>query len=86
MLTLQLYFLTLYDWKYLMIKLGKYQHFKGSYYQVLHLARHSETEEYLIVYHPFDSPDDIWVRPLAMFNETIIRDGKSIQRFKHIEE
>ncbi|MDO6487226.1 DUF1653 domain-containing protein [Colwellia sp. 6_MG-2023] len=69
-----------------MIKLGKYQHFKGNYYQVLHLAKHSETEEYLVVYHPFDNVDDIWVRPLAMFNETIVRDEKKIQRFKYIEE
>ena len=69
-----------------MIKLGKYQHFKGSYYQVLHLARHSETEEYLVVYHPFETKDDIWVRPLAMFNEVITRDGKSFQRFQFIEE
>ena len=69
-----------------MIKLGKYQHFKGSYYQVLHLARHSETEECLVVYRPFDSKDDIWVRPLAMFEETIFRGGKEIQRFLLIEE
>jgi len=69
-----------------MIKLGKYQHFKGSYYQVLHLARHSETEEYLVVYHPFDNKNDIWVRPVEMFNETIIRDGKNIQRFQFVED
>jgi len=69
-----------------MIKLGKYQHFKGSYYQVLHLARHSETEEHLVVYHPFNNKNDIWVRPLNMFNETIIRDKKSIQRFQFIGE
>jgi hypothetical protein len=69
-----------------MIELGKYQHFKGSYYKVLHLARHSETEEYLVVYHPLDSNNDLWVRPLAMFEESIIRDGKSIQRFKFVEE
>jgi len=68
-----------------MIKLGKYQHFKGNYYQVLHIARHSESEEYLVVYHPFDNKDDIWVRPLAMFNETIIREGKTLQRFTFIE-
>lgn len=67
-----------------MIKLGKYQHFKGSYYQVLHLARHSETEEYLVVYHPFDKKNDIWVRPLTMFTETIVRDEKVIPRFKFI--
>lgn len=69
-----------------MIKLGKYQHFKGNYYRVLHLARHSETEEYLVVYHPFDNKNDIWVRPLAMFDETIIREGVSTQRFLFIEE
>lgn len=69
-----------------MIKLGKYQHFKGGYYQVLHLARHSETQEYLVVYHPFEQKNDIWVRPLTMFNEVITRDGKSIQRFLFIEE
>jgi hypothetical protein len=69
-----------------MIKLGKYQHFKGNYYQVLHLARHSETEEYLVVYHPFDNKNDIWVRSLLMFTEQIVRDGRKIQRFQFIEE
>jgi len=68
-----------------MIKVGKYQHFKGSYYQVLHLARHSETEEALVVYHPFDNNNDIWVRPLTMFTETITREGKTQQRFQFIE-
>ena len=68
-----------------MIKLGKYQHFKGNYYQVLHIARHSETEEALVVYHPLDSKGDIWVRPLTMFNETITREGKILQRFQFIE-
>jgi len=69
-----------------MIKLGKYQHFKGCYYQVLHIARHSESEEYLVVYHAIDKANDIWVRPLEMFNETIVRDEKTIQRFQFIEE
>jgi len=68
-----------------MLKIGKYQHFKGSYYQVLHLARHSETEEYLVVYHPANTPDDLWVRPLTMFDETIERDGISLKRFTFIE-
>lgn len=67
-----------------MIQLGKYQHFKGNYYQVLHIARHSETEETFVVYHPLDQKDDIWIRPLTMFNETIIREGKSLQRFQFI--
>lgn len=69
-----------------MIKLGKYRHFKGNYYQVLHLARHSETEEYLVVYHPFDDKNDIWIRPLTMFNETIFREGKKIERFQYVGE
>jgi hypothetical protein len=69
-----------------MIKLGKYKHFKGSYYQVLHLAKHSETEEHYVVYHPYDSKDDIWIRPLTMFNEVITREGKNIQRFQFVEE
>ncbi len=69
-----------------MIKLGKYRHFKGNYYQVLHLARHSETEEYLVVYHPFDDKNDIWIRPLTMFNETISREGKKIERFQYVGE
>tara|TARA_R110002050_G_scaffold292189_4_gene447377 strand:+ start:470 stop:679 length:210 start_codon:yes stop_codon:yes gene_type:complete len=69
-----------------MIKLGKYRHFKGNYYQVLHLARHSETEEYVVVYHPFNNKNDIWVRPLTMFNETISREGKKIERFQYIGE
>jgi hypothetical protein len=68
-----------------MLKIGKYQHFKGSYYQVLHIARHSETEEYLVVYHPFNTPGDLWVRPLTMFDETIERDGTSLKRFNFIE-
>lgn len=69
-----------------MIKLGKYQHFKGDFYRVLHLARHSETEESLVVYHPFENKDDIWVRPLSMFNETITRDGNTQQRFQFVSE
>jgi hypothetical protein len=69
-----------------MIKLGKYQHFKGNLYQVLHIARDSETEDYLVVYHPVNRKDDIWVRSLAMFTETIERDGKSIQRFQWVTD
>ena len=68
-----------------MIKKGTYQHFKGNYYQVLNIARHSETEEYMVVYHPENTPDDIWIRPLDMFVQTIERDGKSLERFKFIK-
>jgi len=77
-----------------MIKIGKYQHFKGNYYQVLHCARHSETQEWFVVYKPLyqNSPSDnnnkenIWIRPLSMFNESIERNGKSVKRFRYTED
>ena len=74
-----------------MIKSGKYQHFKGNYYQVLHCARHSETQEWFVVYKPlYHTPnsdkDNIWVRPLAMFDETIVRDGKTYKRFCYVDD
>jgi hypothetical protein len=65
-----------------MLKIGTYQHFKGNFYEVLHVAKHSETEELMVVYHPKNQPEDIWVRPLIMFDETIERQGKRIKRFK----
>lgn len=68
-----------------MIDIGTYQHFKGNYYQVLHIAKHSETEEFMVVYHPKSEPGNIWIRPLDMFNETIERDGKTLQRFTFIQ-
>ena len=69
-----------------MIKLGKYQHFKGNLYQVLHIAKHSETDEMMVVYQPQYGERGIWVRPLSMFDEVIERDGKSIKRFVYINE
>jgi len=68
-----------------MIKKGTYQHFKGNLYQVLHIARHSETEEYMVVYHPENNEEDIWLRPLDMFDETIEREGKKIKRFNFVD-
>jgi hypothetical protein len=65
-----------------MLKIGTYQHFKGNFYEVLHVAKHSETEEFMVVYHPKNQPEDIWVRPLIMFDETIERQGKHMKRFK----
>lgn len=67
-------------------KLGRYQHFKGNYYQVLHLARDSETEEFFVVYQPEYGDREIWIRPLTMFTEKITRDGKKLQRFKKVND
>ena len=68
-----------------MIESGRYQHFKGNFYQVLHIAKHSETDELLVVYQPEYGEWGIWVRPLAMFDETIEREGKTFKRFSKVE-
>jgi len=67
-----------------MLTLGRYQHFKGNYYQVLHIAKHSETEELQVVYQPEYGDREVWVRPLAMFDEMITRDGKTFRRFTKV--
>ena len=68
------------------LKNGTYKHFKGNLYEVLDTAKHSETQEEHVVYKALYGQRDLWIRPLAMFDETIERDGKIIKRFKLIEE
>jgi len=68
-----------------MIKTGKYRHFKGNLYHVLHIARHSETDELMVVYQPDYGERAIWVRPLSMFDETIEREGKTFKRFSFVD-
>ena len=67
-----------------MLKKGRYKHYKGSEYEVLGVARHSETLEELVVY--LDSNQDFWVRPLSMFIQDIEVDGKKIPRFEYTGE
>lgn len=67
------------------IKAGIYQHFKGGRYEVLGTARHSETEEELVVYRPLYGGGGLWVRPLTMFTETVERDGTTQPRFRYVE-
>ena len=64
------------------IKLGKYKHFKGSKYEVIGLARHSETLEELVIY--YDSKKQLWVRLAKMFLEEVEIGGKKVPRFKYI--
>ena len=64
---------------------GIYRHYKGSLYQVLHVANHSETEEELVVYRCLYGEYDVWVRPLAMFTESIEVNGKEVPRFELIK-
>jgi hypothetical protein len=68
------------------IKPGRYRHFKGREYRVLCLAKHSETEEDMVVYQALYGERGIWVRPAAMWNETVKRDGKTYKRFEYIGE
>ncbi|CAB1213273.1 DUF1653 domain-containing protein [Acinetobacter bouvetii] len=69
------------------LKSGIYQHYKGKLYQVFHVATHSETEEKLVVYQCLYGDYSMWVRPLAMFQETVtLEDGQVVPRFKLIQE
>ncbi len=64
---------------------GTYRHFKGGLYSVVGVARHSETEEELVVYRPLAGDQGLWVRPLAMWNERVDRDGYAGPRFVRVD-
>lgn len=68
------------------IKPGRYRHFKGNEYEVLYIAKHSETLEPMVVYRALYGEGGIWVRPASMWNETVVRDGKTYRRFAYIGE
>ena len=66
------------------IKLGKYRHFKGMEYEVLGVAKHSESLEEMVVYRALYGEGGLWVRPVSMWEETVERDGVSYRRFTYI--
>lgn len=66
------------------IPLGLYRHYKGNDYEVLGVARHSETEEEVVVYRALYGEHGLWVRPLAMFTETVEVAGHRVPRFRHV--
>ncbi len=66
------------------VRLGRYRHFKGNEYEVIGLARHSETLEEMVVYRALYDKGELWVRPAAMWNDTVERDGITYQRFTYI--
>lgn len=68
------------------IKLGKYKHFKGQEYEVVAIAKHSETLEKMVVYKALYGDNEIWVRPLSLWTENVTRDGKTFRRFEKIED
>jgi hypothetical protein len=72
------------------IKPGRYQHYKGNFYEVIGVARHSETLGELVIYRAlYDSPEfgknALWARPKKMFLETVEVNGKKIPRFRRVE-
>ena len=68
------------------IQPGKYRHFKGNEYEVLYLAKHSETLEPMVVYRALYGEQGIWVRPASMWSETVERDGKTYTRFTKVDD
>lgn len=67
------------------LKAGRYRHFKGKEYEVIAVAKHSETLEDMVVYRALYGECGYWVRPLAMFCETVVVDGQTVPRFQYIE-
>lgn len=63
------------------IQPGKYRHFKGNMYEVICIATHSESLEKMVVYRALYGDGGVWVRPAAMWNETVQHEGKTVKRF-----
>ena len=69
-----------------MIQPGRYRHYKGNEYEVIGEARHSETQEPFVVYRALYGERGLWIRPRAMFLETILVDGHPLPRFQRLAE
>jgi len=67
-----------------MITPGRYRHYKGKEYEVLGVAKHSETEEEFVVYRALYGERGLWIRPAAMFLERVVVDGRSVPRFQFL--
>ena len=68
------------------IKLGKYRHFKGNEYEVIAIAKHSETLKEMVVYRALYGENELWVRDADMFFENVTRNGKTFPRFLYIQD
>lgn len=67
------------------ITCGRYRHFKGNEYEVLAIARHSETLEEMVVYRALYGEGGVWVRPASMWEETVEHNGQTVARFTRCE-
>ena len=68
------------------LKQGKYRHFKGGEYELLFIAKHSETLEPMVVYRALYGEGGLWVRPASMWTEQVCRDGYEGPRFQYVGE
>ncbi len=68
------------------MKLGIYEHYKGNRYRLLGIANHSETLEKMVVYQALYGEEELWVRPLSMWDEPVEKNGETVRRFRLIEE
>lgn len=68
------------------IRPGLYRHYKGSNYQVLLVARHSETEKQLVIYQALYGERGHWARPIEMFHETVLVNGEKVLRFERLSD
>ena len=69
-----------------MVQPGRYRHYKGHEYEVLGVARHSETEEEYVVYRALYGDRGLWIRPTAMFKELVVVEGRHVPRFEPLEK
>ena len=69
-----------------MVQPGRYRHYKGHEYEVLGVARHSETEEEYVVYRALYGDRGLWIRPTAMFEELVVIAGRHVPRFEPLEK
>lgn len=69
-----------------MVRPGRYRHYKGHEYEVLGVARHSETDEEYVVYRALYGDRGLWIRPTAMFEEMVVLEGRHVPRFEPSEK
>ncbi len=68
------------------LRTGRYRHYKGGEYELVGVAYHSETLEPMVVYRALYGTRELWVRPAAMWTETVTVEGKAVPRFRYVGE